>query len=263
MVGLRVLTNRILVTIAMLWMTQSGFACSCADISPFCKNAPNQQPWVSFGEQAIFVGTAIDVEPDWILMARELWRDLLRKPSRIDQRKARFQVTESFVGPEEPEIEVSTNPGWGGGDCGIRFRAGESYFVVASRNMQTGVWGTSICSRTTLLSYATQDIVALRAWKRGEQLPRRIFGTVDRDSGPRNLVLRSDAATQKISPNQDGHFLIENLASAGYYLELESPGRPLYIHQSGVGRLSGSTDRRPIDLTTARCAELYVALQAR
>jgi hypothetical protein len=240
-----------------MWMAQSGLACSCADLGPFCKNAPDQQPWTHFGEQTIFVGTAIDVDPDWLLAVRDFWSQLLSRPL-MQERKARLRVTEGFVGESVKEFEVSTGPARGG-DCGVPFKSGESYFVVAFRSAGTGLWGTSICSRTRLLKYATEDVAALRAWKRGEQRSRRIFGVVDRDSGPSNLLLRSDAATQKISPDRDGHFLVENLESTQYYLDVDLPERRLYVQQSGNGRL-GSTDRRPIDLTMARCAELYVAI---
>jgi hypothetical protein len=72
-------------------------------------------------------------------------------------RLATFEVARVYRGLDvKKSTEVVT--GFGGGDCGYDFRAGESYLVYAFPHVSTGKLYTGICSRTRPLSEAKDDL---------------------------------------------------------------------------------------------------------
>jgi hypothetical protein len=91
-------------------------------------------------------------------------------------RRVQLEVTERFTGPSGDTFELFT--GIGAGDCGVGFKPGESFLVVAGQDSVTGRWSSTICSRTQLSRYAEADLAALRAWKKGEALKPTVYGTV-------------------------------------------------------------------------------------
>ena len=94
----------------------------------------------------------------------------------------RVRVTESFSGLKEGQ-EVSVRTGAGGGDCGYEFEIGRQYLIDASINHDKGVFGTSIC---TLTSLATPDNVALyelRLRAHGKPIPD-VSGSIAQDGPP-------------------------------------------------------------------------------
>jgi hypothetical protein len=171
-------------------------------------------------------------------------------------RRVRLKVMERFVGVAKAEFELFT--GMGGGDCGVAFEAGKQYLVFASQDEYTGRWRTTICSGTREALDANEDIRTLRAWTVGQSLPPRIYGSVwdwtdrgnpeERGSMPlSNVEVRASAKGTDLATFTDGQgrFKFDDLKPGRYRVTLQLPGWRLWVE-----------DRREIDLTTARCAEL-------
>lgn len=137
--------SRLFLTFAFAWLglfTIEGIACSCIGVKPPC-----QAYWEA---SAVFLGTVNDSATVAILEDRQ----------PIQQRLVRFSLEEVFRGEQKAEAEVLT--GLGGGDCGFAFTKGERYLVYAYHNVQTGKLQVSVCSRTRLLSEATEDLRYIR-----------------------------------------------------------------------------------------------------
>lgn len=136
-------------------------ACSCA-----MPGSPSE----SFRESgAVFSGKVIDISgassPATALLYR-IFSRLNFYPAFFYSdafwgNEVTFSVQQSWKGVSETEVTVYT--GSGGGDCGYSFAPGNDYLVYAyqiDRTSGSGL-GTGICSRTTQLSYATDDMTYL------------------------------------------------------------------------------------------------------
>jgi hypothetical protein len=174
----------------------------------------------------------------------------LRNTSGLAQhpRRVRFQVSEWLEGGNESEFYVYTNFT----SCGYTFKLGETYLVVASAEKATPRWWTGACMRTQPILSATEDLKALRAWKDGRPLGRRIYGEIlDQTQRPdytpiQNvpiLLVRGDARLETKS-DLEGRFSFDDLAAAEYRLEIDFPG------------WRGSP--KTADLTNDRCYEAGV-----
>lgn len=91
-------------------------------------------------------------------------------------RRVRFQVVEAFRGVTTAEIDVYT--GAGGGDCGYSFIVGSSYLVYSSQTAGAARLTTGTCSRTQLLSQASEDLAYLRSVPQNGALGATITGSV-------------------------------------------------------------------------------------
>lgn len=120
----------------MLISPTRAFACSCAMPTSVSAELRNSG--------AVFAGKVIRSESTGSMF------------SAYHQMSVTFQVSEVWKGPVEDTIVVTT--GMGGGDCGSGFVMDEEYLVFA---YGTGPYGTSMCSRTALLSAATEDLEEL------------------------------------------------------------------------------------------------------
>jgi hypothetical protein len=76
----------------------------------------------------------------------------------LSQVRYTFDIISTLKGSHTPQITVLT--GSGGGDCGVEFRIG-SVWVVYGRSYDDNTYYTSICTRTSPLSYAGEDLRAL------------------------------------------------------------------------------------------------------
>ncbi|MCH9662843.1 MAG: hypothetical protein K0U66_04170, partial [Gammaproteobacteria bacterium] len=122
-----------------VWTPTPTQACSCIAPGP---------PAVEFARAtAVFVGRVTAITG-------------AESAKGYPQRKVALQVEESWKGVEEESLTLYT--GSGGGDCGYPFEEGESYLVYAYRADQTDDLGASICSRTQLLTSASEDLTYLR-----------------------------------------------------------------------------------------------------
>ena len=71
-----------------------------------------------------------------------------------------FAVSEPFKGVQAGFADVIT--GSGGGDCGFNFTVGGTYLVFAHRHPTKGQLTTGICSRTSLVARAGEELKRLR-----------------------------------------------------------------------------------------------------
>ena len=76
------------------------------------------------------------------------------------ERRVTFAVKESFRGSRDKTIEVRT--GMGGGDCGIDFQRGRDYLVYAYRPPTTRSLYTGVCTRTSRVENAANDLAYFR-----------------------------------------------------------------------------------------------------
>ena len=138
-------------------------ACSCMGPNPPC-----QAVWQA---GAVFTGEIVSVT--------DVDRTFEGQPTVVARgRRARVRVLESFRGTQSAEVDVFT--GAGGGDCGFGFVQGARYLIYAYQE-PNGRLSTGICSRTTLVSKATEDLEYLRGPARDPAVFGRIFGRVERE----------------------------------------------------------------------------------
>lgn len=178
-------------------------------------------------------------------------------------RRVRFTITEKFMGVEKNTFELFT--GIGDGDCGVVFETGEAYLIEASKDEATGRWTSSICSRTQHVRSADPDLMALRAWERGEKLRPLVYGSVEdwtnrgngwgterRPLADLKLTLRAEDEVKETTTDSEGRFSIGNLSSKLYRLDADLPGwRFLTIAEA----------RRSIDLVKNSCSELFLEME--
>jgi hypothetical protein len=70
-----------------------------------------------------------------------------------------IQVYSVWKGPSFAMVSVATGPD--SAACGYEFQVGEEYLVYAYSAMPTYTYSTDICTRTRLLSNATEDLASL------------------------------------------------------------------------------------------------------
>lgn len=158
----------IVAVILGLGVSRKASACSCMGNRPACE--------ALWDPGAVFAGKVVWIEPD-------------ASGDRFARRRVRFRVVEAFRGVTTSEIDVDT--GAGGGDCGYSFIVGASYLVYSYQAERTPRLTTGICSRTRLLSQASEDLAYLRSVPANGALGATITGTVyDRN---RNVSKRPGA----------------------------------------------------------------------
>lgn len=104
-------------------------------------------PVISFTEK---IGMALGFDP-FIFYTDRFWGN-----------NVTFAVTQSWKLVNTTSVQVST--GNGGGDCGYGFSIGNDYLVYAYDDPSEpgNDFGTSICSRTTDLAMASEDLAFLK-----------------------------------------------------------------------------------------------------
>lgn len=130
-------------------LTPTAKACSCMDSGPPC-----QAYWPA---SAVFTGQVIEVTT--FISDQENFRGYAQK-------LIRFAVSQTFRGVSGMTVEAIT--GNGGGDCGYPFKVGQSYLVYAYSDQKSGKLHASTCSRTRLLSEASEDLEYLQNLTRGQ-----------------------------------------------------------------------------------------------
>ncbi len=79
------------------------------------------------------------------------------------------RVLESFRGTEKVGEVVGIRTGFGGGDCGYRFKIGVKYLIDASRNGDGFI--TGICSLTAPIQDSEVELRSLRRLAVGQRMP--------------------------------------------------------------------------------------------
>lgn len=188
-------------------------ACSCAMADPPCGE---------YGQaDAIFLGRVVGSAE------RESYTDDNGKKTVYDVGRIRFLIQESYKGVSGYEVEIHT--GTGGGDCGYWFLRNESYVVYAYRSSEDNKLYTNICTRTTHLSEAKEDLEFLRgvgSSKPGATLSgqlTRYFG--DREHGPVKegpkmagvkVLIKGAGQTFETVTNEAGKYRITGLPAGDY-----------------------------------------------
>jgi 5-hydroxyisourate hydrolase-like protein (transthyretin family) len=199
----------------VLVYSASGFACSCAGSRPPCAEF--------WHVDAVFSGTVVG---DGEINVGE---GVLKREMRL----VHLTVDQPMRGMQSAEVEVVT--GWGGGDCGYRFRIGEHYLVYAYHDDKTKRLETSTCTRTRRLTEADEDLAFIRG------LPASganglIYGNV----GKRNyhwkegdswylpvadaeLTIEGKDSQYPARSDEKGNFRIENVLPGKYVVKLKLP----------------------------------------
>lgn len=142
--------------LAIVAFPTRGDACSCVTGAPLCETF-----WTT---PLVFSGTVLEIVP---AAARNKEPRTLRYG-----RVVRFKVTQTWRGEAAGTLDVRT--GMGGGDCGFAFVTGQEYLVYAHGS--PGAYSTGICSRTRLVSRASEDLAYLKSALQ-PAAAGRIFGT--------------------------------------------------------------------------------------
>jgi hypothetical protein len=203
-------------TFLMTTLAPDADACSCGSGGPPCRNY--------FEVDAVFVGTVREISPP---------EEIVGGDSTYWRRLVRFSIERTFKGVQGTMVEVST--GLDGGDCGFSFEARRRYLVYAYRKTDGGL-GTGICSRTRLISKASEDLAYL------ENLPEsgsgaRVYGMIthwERDLaedrvvsyGPVkgvHLLLQGSTGTFRAMTDNQGKYEITGIPPGSYELQAQPP----------------------------------------
>lgn len=133
--------------VSVLWFfgnAEQVYACSCVE-----PGSPSEE-LEKFS--AVFAGRVVSVQHSYDPDGRSVTRD--------DRSTIGFEVSAVWKGTVYEEMNITTPPT--GGSCGFTFEEGEEYIVYAYDSPYVeGGYTTGICSRTTLLEQAQEDIDAL------------------------------------------------------------------------------------------------------
>jgi protocatechuate 3,4-dioxygenase beta subunit len=157
-------------------------ACECA-----AGGTPCHDYWTA---SAVFIGTVIYSSQT----------NYKRGEYDVAGRLVRFNLDENFRGVKGKEVEVRT--GLGESDCGYGFRLGGQYLVYAFKDGDK--LATGICSRTRLVSEASEDLAYFRGLATAEP-----GATI---SGDVNRVDRTATFEERLQPVSDVKIVIEGPA---------------------------------------------------
>jgi hypothetical protein len=137
-----------------------------------------------------------------------------------------FDVVEEFVGMESAEVAVRLTSDVFVGSVPQQLppiREGEVWLVEAYYDTHQQHWMTSMCQRTKLASIASQDLQALRAWKRGQRLPGWITGQLvnqgqaGKNSADVRVYLHGPKGTVSTKTDASGTFTFQNIEAGVYH----------------------------------------------
>ncbi|HXG83603.1 MAG TPA: hypothetical protein VNI84_06210 [Pyrinomonadaceae bacterium] len=198
-------------------------ACSCMSAGPPCQSFWNTD--------TVFSGQVVEIKDTPVKPAAKADD---KQAFVFPTRTVRFAVGEYFRGTAEKSVEIET--GMGGGDCGIAFENGQSYLVYAYRNKETGKLGTGICTRTQVLSKASEDLEYFRGLK-DAKAGGTVYGKVtkylvrksDDEYKPnpplQNILLTfaGNGNQYKATTDDKGEYRLSNLAAGEYSLSIKVP----------------------------------------
>jgi hypothetical protein len=130
---------------------------------------------------------------------------------------AYIYVAETFTGPLPGTLfEVE-----GISAESVRYVHGQTYLVEAFRARPGGPWTTTTCSHTRLVNKAADDLVALRAWKKGESVPCNVAGLLwgrdgfEHRSGIGVRLFAEDKTLLAIT-DREGRFVFKDVPAGTY-----------------------------------------------
>jgi 5-hydroxyisourate hydrolase-like protein (transthyretin family) len=242
----------------LLFTCRAVFACSCAEPGPPCNY---------YGEAAvIFLGRVVGSAE------RRTYVDEKGNKIVYDVGTIRFLVQENYKGATGYEVVIHS--GTGGGDCGYWFLRNESYVVYAYGDPQTGL-STNICTRTSHVSQASEDLEYLRGLSKAKpgatlygQLTR-IIGDSNHgpyEEGPKmagvKIHVSGAGQTLETTTNDAGEFRVTGLPPGDYDAFPELPVNLAAIsdhdERDNFGRFTGRT---PVRLTDRGCGSFGFYVQ--
>lgn len=233
-------------SLAIFFFAPLGFPCSCSGPGGCAALGTTKNP--------VFLGTVLAVtgvpqsqsaDADWA------------------PRKARIRVNETFGGLTPGTREVDVMTGYGNGDCGVPFEAGDVYLVDANAG-EDGVLSAWICSNTTKVEKADVLLRLLRQRRDGRQLPSLIGQIVQTapdfksrygQEDPQPLAgapirLRHSQKNYETRSDSSGVYAFYDLPSGKYQMDADLP--------SGMTRSWNSDhDGAPLslELNSGRCKQ--------
>lgn len=148
-----------LLRIALLLLafsTQAAMACSCAPPPPTLKTDNAWLEWRLDGISAVFEGKVENIQfSGWPIKPKPVAGETIQAR---DPLKVTFSAVHVYRGEASGEVTIET--GLGLGDCGFEFEKGSRYLVFARKD-DTGNLTTSICTGTSLLKDAGQNLKLL------------------------------------------------------------------------------------------------------
>ena len=145
----------LIVPLIGLWLMvhpEQSYACSCAP--------PGSPSEALEGADAVFMGRAVSVKE-----VEEVYGDR----TYVDSLVTEFKVATVWKGPFNQTIYI--NSGAYGASCGLAFTEGAEYIVYAYHSGRRGGLGTGLCTRTTGLSGAMEDLAGLGQGTAPVQVP--------------------------------------------------------------------------------------------
>jgi hypothetical protein len=136
---------------------QAAYACSCGKITGrivLNDNAPKPGPeevkkWrLEQTDFAFFIGSVVKIEKVKV-------RRLDGSKDRSPMKRVTVTVEKYWLGVKTPEMIIYT--GVGGGDCGVSYVKGKQYFFAASRDRETRLLETGICSPSEVTKTLAKD----------------------------------------------------------------------------------------------------------
>jgi len=185
----------------------------------------------------------------------------LRKTGRKDLTFT-FKVSRGFIGAKADQT-VDVHTGFGFGDCGFPFIKGEEYIVYAYQSGENQVLSTGVCTRTTHISRADDDISGLDALfkSKGSSVTGRIT-RYERSSllGEPNVPLA--AATVKLVRTGDGKpFFARTNSQGSFTFTGLGSGRYRLIPPVGKGWLVEDYDTAEFILNEHGCANSDISIK--
>jgi hypothetical protein len=210
------------------------YACSCvAGISPCeaLKNTPH-----------VFIGRVVDISNS--------------SSSQEDPELLTFEVEQSFKGLQSRKVKMWQ--GTGSGDCSLVFDMGERYLIYANYDNETKLYSTGLCTRSSAVKYASEDLDYLRGLPSSAS-KNRISGIVvrydydyDPDSTPEDPELI--AGIKIVIADQYGKRLETVTDTDGYYKFIGIPAGKYRIDPVLPQYLTlERSDSKAIDMSSKGC----------
>lgn len=177
----------------------------------------------AFGDaKAVFVGKVIEGK------SVERMSDMLKAGTK--DLTFTFNVSRGFIGAKADQT-IDIHTGFGFGDCGFPFEKGEEYIVFAYQSGDSPNLSTGICTRTTHISRAEEDLAGLEAlFKSNGSSVTGAITRYERSSllgepyvpvagEPVKLIRSGDGKVFSAKTDKDGRFLFAGLGSGKYRLK--------------------------------------------
>ena len=240
--------------VALIWvfviMPAAALACTCS------KATPGVCPGLQQGD-VVFLGTVIDVST-----VSPAGPTPAGGANAIPITRYHFRVDERFAGPYVTEIDVYS--GGDDGDCGYRFKKGESYVVFTQQETEGRLFAT-ICNGTRPASDARALVPQLRAMRNGDRVAS-VFGLLHRADPPFleptddpddplphiKLKLRSKDDRFATSTGPDGVYSFYDVHAGEYQFTADLPARFEFTQKTLKGGLP------PFKIPDGACFEYNV-----